>query len=140
MEANYILEWFRFAEMDLLSAERNSTFHPVHMQLVCYLCQQSAEKNLKGFLIYKGIEEPPKIHSLDTLCNKCSEYNPRFEDIYELCETLTAYGVQPRYPNEIEISQADMKKALAYAKQINEFEPLQAARKELEQAQNQISE
>ena len=132
MEPSLVLEWFRYADMDLLSAQRNTTFHPVHMQLVCFLCQQSAEKNLKGFLIYHGVEEPPKIHNLDILCDACSAHDPRFQEIYDQCERLTIYGVQPRYPREMIITQNNMKNALMYAQQIAEFEPLQAARKSLE--------
>ena len=132
MEPDCILEWFRYAEMDLLSAERNARFHPVHMHLVCFLCQQSVEKSLKGFLIYHGIEEPPKTHELGWLCKLCLGYDERFNKIANICNELTAYGVEPRYPGEMEISENDMKKALMYAKQIAEFEPLQAARKSLE--------
>ena len=134
MESDYILEWFRFADMDLLSAERLTTHYPVHMQLVCYLCEQSAEKNIKGFLVYNGITEPPKIHNLEILCDRCSEFSAEFANIYDQCESLTRYGVQPRYPHEMEITEQDMKKALEYAKQIKEFAPLQVIRQELEQA------
>jgi len=132
MEHEYISEWFRFADMDLLSAERNTAFYPVHMQLVCYLCQQSAEKNLKGFLVYKGIVEPPKIHNLDTLCEMCSEYDEGFSEIKRACVILTRYGVQPRYPHEMEISEYDMKTAIDYARQVRDCIPIQEARQELE--------
>ena len=131
MKLDYILVWFRFADMDLLSAQRNTTFHPVHMQLICYLCQQSAEKNLKGFLIYKGIEEPPKSHNLDMLCDKCANFDVRFECIYDQCESLTRYGVQPRYPHEMEISEQNMKKALEHARQVMNCIPIQEARQEI---------
>jgi HEPN domain-containing protein len=134
MEHDYILEWFRFADLDILSAERNTRFYPIHMQLVCYLCQQSAEKNLKGFLVYKGVEVPPKIHHLNILCDNCLEYDPQFKEIYDQCESLTRYGVQSRYPHEMEISESDMKKALICARQIKDFAPLAAVRQELEQA------
>ena len=133
MEPDYILEWFRFAEKDIISAERNTTFHPVHMQLVCYLCQQSAEKNLKGYLVYKGIDEPQKTHNLDVLCDQCLTFDAQFEEIYDQCEMLSAYGVQPRYPHEMEISESNMEKALVCARQIHEFELIQAARQALEE-------
>ncbi|MCL2695410.1 MAG: HEPN domain-containing protein [Clostridiales bacterium] len=133
MEPNANLEWFRYADMDLLSAEHLILHHPVHIHLVCFLCQQTAEKNLKGFLLYHKNEEPPKIHNLDILCDTCSALDSRFEQIYVPCEKLTNYGVQPRYPNEMEITENDMNNALMYAKQIAEFEPLLAVRKSLEQ-------
>ncbi|MDR2713572.1 MAG: hypothetical protein LBB91_10720 [Clostridiales bacterium] len=61
------------------------------------------------------------------------EFDKRFEIIYDQCEVLTAYGVQPRYLYEMEISDKNMKKALIYAHQIQEFEPLLLARQQLEQ-------
>ena len=134
MNADYILEWFRFADNDLLSAERLTTFYPVHMQLVCYLCEQAAEKYLKGFLVYNGITEPPKIHELDKLCDLCAEFGIDFSELERACDTLTRYGVQPRYPHEMEVTEHSMKKALEYAKQIKDFVPLQAVKSELEKA------
>jgi len=133
LDPDYILEWFRFAEMDLLSAEKLTTLYPVHTHLVCFLCQQSAEKYLKGFLVYKGVIEPPKTHNLDTLCEMCSEYDDCFSEIKRACSILTVYGVQPRYPHEMEILDSDIKKALDYARQIKEFDSLQTVRQELEQ-------
>ena len=133
MDPNYTLEWFKYADNDLLSAERNTTFHPVHIQLVCFLCQQSAEKYLKGYLIYKGIEEPPKIHNLDILCDQCSAFDPHFKELLDKCESLTSYGVQPRYPQEMEITESDMQKALDYARQVRDFAPLRETQKKLEE-------
>ena len=132
MDADYILEWFRFADNDLLSAERLTTFYPIHMQLVCYLCEQAAEKNLKGFLVYNGIAELPKTHELDRLCEMCSGYEMQFSEIERACDILTRYGVQPRYPHEMEVTEQNMKKALEYTRQIKDFAPLQAVRRELE--------
>ena len=41
-------EWQRLAEMDLSSAQYLLNMHPVPVENICYLCQQSAEKYLKG--------------------------------------------------------------------------------------------
>ena len=108
MSRDFASEWFLYADMDLTSAERNTTFYPVHMQLVCYLCQQSAEKYLKGFLVYNGVPEPPRIHNLEKLNALCALYDVRFDEIAEQCEFLTDYGVQPRYPYEMEITEKEM--------------------------------
>ncbi|MCL2694995.1 MAG: HEPN domain-containing protein [Clostridiales bacterium] len=133
MEPEFVLEWFRYADIDLLTAQRIAAFHPAPMHIVCFHCQQSAEKNLKGFLIHHGVEEPPKIHDLGRLCKLCIAADARFLEIERVCRILTIYGVQPRYPGEIEITESDMKNALIYAKQIAEFEPLLAARREVEE-------
>ena len=131
MEHDFVLEWFRFADRDLNSAEYLFTMHPQPYEIICYLCQQSVEKHLKGYLIFKGITEPPKIHNLETLNDLCKEYDELFEANSKLCSILTPYGVQPRYPNEIHIEEHHMQKALEYAKQIKDFAPLQAVKTEL---------
>ena len=133
MDINYIKEWFKYADNDLLSAERNQTFHPVHIQLICFLCKQATEKYLKGYMIFKGIEEPPKIHNLDTLLEICVKFDERFINIRKQCLILSQHGVLPRYPQEPEITESDMKKALEYAKQVKDFEPLTELRNKLEE-------
>ena len=42
----------------------------------------------------------------------CGEISDRFDDIEEACVRLTAYGVQSRYPMEIEITESDMQQAI----------------------------
>ena len=44
-------EWFTYAERDFLTAEHLAkTLYPIPIEIVCYHCQQSAEKFLKGFI------------------------------------------------------------------------------------------
>ena len=132
MDNKIILDWFNFADMDLDSAEYLSTMQRQPLEIICYHCQQSAEKFLKGFLIFNGIEEPPKIHNLVTLCDMCEKFDSCFTEIIKQCSVLTLYGVQPRYPNEIIVENSDMKKALEYANQIKNFAPLMEVRNVLE--------
>jgi len=128
MDHEFIAEWFRFADTDLLSAEHLQSLYPQPLEIICYHCQQSVEKSLKGYLINKGAMEPPKTHNLNTLIDMCLEYDEHFDKIKRICDTLNRYGVQPRYPNEIEILEQDMLKALEYARQIWDFEALMEVR------------
>jgi HEPN domain-containing protein len=73
-------EWQRLAEMDLSSAEYLLNMHLVPVEIICYLCQQSAEKYLKGYLVLYGIN-PPKIHDLNELRKLCSNLSETFKDI-----------------------------------------------------------
>ena len=139
MEHDYTLEWFRFANRDLKTAEFLLDMHPQPYEIICYQCEQAVEKFLKGFLLYQGVR-PPKIHETDKLCVMCAEYNPEFESILDECETLTQYGVSPRYPYEIEVEEHHVKQALACAQKISTFEPLLAIQQELEQAQSEIAQ
>jgi len=56
-------EWFKIAESDLSSAAFLQEMRPTPVEIICYHCQQSAEKYLKGFLSLKE-EEIQKTHDL----------------------------------------------------------------------------
>ncbi len=113
-------EWQRFAEMDLNSATHLSSMHPIPVEVICYHCQQSAEKSLKGYLILKGIL-PPRIHDLDELRKMCLKHSAEFEEIADTCSDLTAYGVQSRYPHGPVLEEIDMKKSLNSARTVRNF-------------------
>ena len=60
-------------------------------------------------------------HDLVKLTALCKAENPEFEQIMQKCIALTEYGVQPRYPNGMEIIEDDMNRALRFAKDIKSF-------------------
>jgi HEPN domain-containing protein len=113
-------EWQRFAEMDLMSAEYLLKMRPVPIEIICYHCQQSAEKYLKGYLVLHGMN-PPKIHDLNQLQKLCANISDSFSDIADQCSDLTAYGVQPRYPMQLMLEERDMQDSLISAKAIRDF-------------------
>jgi len=132
MDREFIAEWFHIADMDIATAEHLlTTMRPQPVEIICFLCQQSAEKNLKGYLTFIGTIEPPKTHDLSYLVTMCNKADERFEVIERACDTLTRYSVQPRYPKDTGITMAETLKALDYARQIRDFEPLAAVRKEV---------
>jgi hypothetical protein len=45
-------EWFLIADADLGSAGFLQNMKPIPIEIICYHCQQSAEKFLKGFLAF----------------------------------------------------------------------------------------
>ena len=115
-----VKEWYKFAMRDWETAKYICNMRPIPFEIICYHCQQSSEKMLKGFLISNEIE-PPKTHDLIELHKICAEINNAFEELYDICAFLTQYGVQPRYPNEIEILETDAKKALQSVQTIIDF-------------------
>ena len=122
MSNNRFDEWLDFAYGDWLSAKHlHDTMHPPRYEVICYLCQQSAEKYLKGYLIFCGNDEPPKTHNLSRLCVLCSEHSTKFNDILKICDFLTAFAVQSRYPDEIYIDKDITEKAIDYAGKIKDF-------------------
>ena len=133
MELEYVAEWLDYAKMDFITAEHLLTLRPLPLEIICYHCQQAAEKYLKGYLVFSGTGEPPKTHDLVLLKIDCMEADLRFDSISRACEVLTRYGIQPRYPNEMEITENDMRKALEYARQIRDSEPLVELLSEIKQ-------
>jgi HEPN domain-containing protein len=113
-------EWFNIAEMDISSAQYLQNMHPVPIEIICYHCQQSSEKYLKGFLALNG-HEITKTHDLILLNKLCSGYNNEFVSIEEECLRLTDYGVVVRYPYPIDLNSADMKLAIKDAEKIRQF-------------------
>jgi HEPN domain-containing protein len=120
-EMDLIFNWFKKAKNDLICAiHLFEDLYPKQMEISCYHCQQSAEKALKGYLLYKGIETP-KTHNLVLLCQLCEIVNTEFEEIMDDCSDLTPYAVQTRYPNEIEITECETTIALSKSKNVFEF-------------------
>ena len=44
MDNSIYSEWFEFAKRDLESAKFLINMHPVPIEIICYHCEQSAEK------------------------------------------------------------------------------------------------
>ena len=113
-------EWFDIAALDLSSAIYLQNMHPVPVEIICYHCQQSSEKYLKGFLVLKG-HDIVKTHDLLLLNKLCWQYDAEFVTIEEQCLRLTDYGVNIRYPYPMDLNTDDLKLALKDAKKIQAF-------------------
>ena len=113
-------EWQRYAAQDLASAEYLLAMRPQPVEIICYHCQQSAEKYLKAFLALQGAFIT-KTHDLNALNKSCSNYDASFVEITEACLGLTDYGVQSRYPFQLELSEVDISVAMQNARLIAVF-------------------
>ena len=60
--------WVRKAEADAAGAQSLADIKPVLNDLVCFHCQQAAEKYLKALMLELGLP-PPRTHSLQQLLN-----------------------------------------------------------------------
>ena len=122
MQHKFVKEWFDFAFDDLIVAEHiQKDLYPRQVYISCYHCQQCVEKALKGVLVYFGISEPPKIHDLIRLCKLCIEKDNSFNEILRYCASINPYGVEIKYPNEIETDDAMADLILIKTKKIYEF-------------------
>lgn len=113
-------EWMQFASADVNTARHlEETMYPKPLEIICYHCQQSAEKALKAFLVSNEIT-PPRTHNLNELLKMCEEFEPNFSEMAKYCEFLTRYGVAPKYPHGVHITESDAKIAIKYAQAIYE--------------------
>ena len=116
----YAKEWLSYAEMDLTSAEFLLGKCPLPLEIICYHCQQSAEKCLKGLLVLKN-QMPPKTHYLPLLYDLCKPLFPEIAPFSVQCTALNPHSSRPRYPREITITEQSMKAALENARAIFQF-------------------
>ena len=113
-------EWFRYAAQDLASANYLQGMKPIPIEIICYHCQQSVEKYLKGFISLNG-GNIQKTHDLVALNKTCSKYDSTFLKIEEDCLDLSDYGVQVRYPFNLELNENDALLAIKSAERVQAF-------------------
>ncbi|MBU0600632.1 HEPN domain-containing protein [bacterium] len=117
--ANY---WFKKADNDLKNARIVIEVEDAPIDTVCFHCQQSAEKYLKGFLIYHNIKFE-KQHDLDYLIDLCCQIDSSFDSLRDIAENLTPYAVEIRYPTNpfYEYSVEEGREAIKIAEDIMVF-------------------
>jgi len=103
------------AEHDLDSAKLIFNHLPAYYDMICFHCQQAAEKYLKAYLIFLDIEFQKK-HNLDYLLNLISQSEDIGEEIYKDAIKLDAFAVNIRYPDIIIMpSKEEIEEAIAIA-------------------------
>lgn len=117
---NTVQEWLKTSETDLGVAQHLfEHYHPKPIEIVCYHCQQSAEKAIKAVIISYGAPGGmPKLHDLSFLLNQVKNLVCVDDSLYDYADTLTPYGVSVRYPNELFLEERHAVAALAYAAEI----------------------
>ena len=114
-------EWIKFAQMDFDTAEHlYSTMQPKPLEIICYHCQQAVEKLLKAILISNGCDII-KTHDLGLLAEQCMNYINVPEEIQDICDNLTPYGVKIRYPQELFLEDHHAKRAISDAERLFEW-------------------
>ena len=110
--------WTQKAEEDLSAAEFliNSDFS--HTAIICFHCQQAAEKFIKAWLVSLNFEFVNS-HDLDYLLGLIEHRNDFETKLYLLIDKLENFAVEIRYPNQkFEPTFEETKNALAAAKDI----------------------
>ena len=110
-------EWVSKAEGDLLVATLAMRTRKDRKQIrdaVCYHCQQSAEKYLKGRLVEAGVAFP-HTHDLERVLLLTLPLEPLWSALLPAAKFLTDCAVDFRYPGQTATEQA-VKTAMRHCK------------------------
>ena len=114
-------EWFEKAKDDERAIE-NLLKEKGPFSIICFLCQQMAEKYLKGYLVFKG-KAIKKIHDSGEILERCRQIDQDFKKLLDHCAFLNRYSIATRYPGDFfeGISEKEARKAYQKAKEIKQF-------------------
>jgi HEPN domain-containing protein len=114
-------KWFKKAENDLLSIRNKLASEEIPIDACCFHAQQTAEKYLKAFLVFKSVSFP-KTHDLQALTALCAKINPIFHELKEPALKLSDFGIAPRYPDDFDdLTLEDSQQAFQNALLIKNF-------------------
>jgi HEPN domain-containing protein len=106
--------WLRRAASDLIALD--ASLDAGALDAACFHAQQAAERYLKAYLIYTGLEFP-FTHNLSKLVELCAQADVSFRTLLPLVESLTPYAVELRYDDEfwpsLEVAREARSSALA---------------------------
>ena len=87
--------------------------------IICFHAQQAAEKYLKAYLVWNGIEFP-KTHTLEQLVLLAAQKEPELLNLKDEVALLTPYAVETRYPEFEEPLLEDTKEAVGIAEKVRD--------------------
>jgi len=91
-------DWLYFAESDFIAAKAIINSDDIRIGPILYLVQQSVEKSLKTYLIYK--KHPlKKTHDLVELVKFCALSDPEFMTLIDAANELSPCVSKVRYPD-----------------------------------------
>lgn len=119
-DLNDAKEWLEYAKADLGVADHLfKTYYPKPLAIICYHCQQAAEKSVKTIIVLYGSQGGmPRRHDVFLLLNQIKNMVSIDNKFYDYADILAPYGVAMRYPNELQLEERHAAKAIEMA---NEF-------------------
>lgn len=121
MAKESVAEWLRYANMDLDAAKfLFEKQYPAPLEIVCYHCQQAAEKFLKSITVSRGMEAV-KTHDILKILDQYHAQIAIPREIVVAAGTLTQFATKTRYPQEIVLDETQTKAAFAHAEKVKEW-------------------
>jgi len=111
MSIDPVQEWLALASQDEQSARFLMDMQPLPLEVICFHCQQAAEKLLKA-LIAKNMLPIPRTHDLLQLLDIIRTVHPAFIDLEPAMYDLNDFSVIVRYPAHIPLEASDTMNAL----------------------------
>jgi HEPN domain-containing protein len=90
-------EWIRKAEADRRAILQLRAARRKAHGTICFLCQQMAEKYLKGLLHERG-QKVPRTHDCEALIRRLAPTDPTLGVLQVAADELSRFAVEPRYP------------------------------------------
>lgn len=99
-KTDLVNEWFNKAENDLGIVDLAIKNEVVFTDIICYHCQQAAEKYLKGCLTALEISYK-KSHDIFYLLELLSDKIEIASKYYDFASILNGYAIEIRYPDDM---------------------------------------
>lgn len=110
--------WVTRAESNLYRARAGRVSDRILFEDLCYDCQQTVEKSLKG-LLFSLCLEVPRTHNVGTLLKLLDNADIVIPKLVILASALTEYAVNTRYPGDYEqVSEEEYESALHMAEEV----------------------
>jgi HEPN domain-containing protein len=108
-------QWLGYGDEDLRLARHALTITSgCPYRLIAYHAQQCAEKYLKAYLVFKGVDFP-YTHNISRLLELCNEHGGWAETLQD-AEELTPFAITARYPGiEEEVTKEEALRAIEIA-------------------------
>jgi len=113
-------EWVRYARDDLEVAQLLMALKPRKIEIICYHCQQAAEKYLKALLA--KVDAPiPRTHALLTLVEVAVADSEAKRNLGPSLARLEPYAIAVRYPFQLEIAEGAEERVLSAAEVVAKY-------------------
>lgn len=116
-----VKEWVAKASYDLMAARKLIKDDDYTLDMAAYSTQQSVEKALKAYHVFKQ-QKVPKTHDLEKLLASCMKNDGTFDILRGEAELLSPYATYTRYPDDrFNIDREEALEAIKCAERVLKF-------------------